>query len=1132
MSFYRWVVQHPVAVWMVTIAVFVFGLVSWAQLPLNLMPDIAYPTLTVRTEYAGAAPEEVEAQVSRPVEEALSTVEGLVEIESRSRAGISDVVLEFDWDTSMSAASQDVRERMQTTFLPEGAGRPLILRYDPSLDPILRIALSQAPCDAEGDAVADAAGPAKGDAPVGDDATKGAGAGAAEVCRPLGLLGLREYAEQSLKRKLEALDGVAAVVVRGGLERIVRVEPREDWLAARGVTLAQLSQALGSENVNVAGGLVREGENEYLIRTLNEFSSLDEVRDLQIVRADGVRVPIGDVATVSDGSADREVVARLDGEEAVELEVYKEADANIVTVARAVKAAVGKEEAAGVAAEVLDDQASFIEASLDNLVHDGALGGLLAILVTFVFLRNWATTAIISTAIPISLVCTFAVMYLGGVSLNLMSLGGLALGVSMVIDSGTVVLENIQNHLDAGKARMDAAVEGTAEVAMAVLASVLTSMAVFLPIVFVEGIAGQIFGDLALAVVFSLAASLVVALLFIPMLAAHRVEVPAPPARARDIPASRLRDAVDELRAKRRWWAWPWALGRFVLRLGMTLFGTAVAVSSAWMARLALIVVWAVARGLNRVSIRIADAFLVGYGWAEAHFARWLDRALRRPGAVLAVGVSTLGLAYALFQDVGAQLIPEVHQGRFTVEAALPVGTPLAKTDAVIAEVEKELRGLDGIASLYTVVGTERRADAKPDEGENTARILVQMTPGGDLSAREDALMDTIRARLDTFPRLETRFRRPALFSFRTPVEVVLFGNELGTLRQAADAGLAAMETVPGLTDVRASLTQGYPEVRVRYDRERLGALGLGVGEVAQAVRAKVQGEEATRLGQGERRVDLLVRLDERDRASIADLGALNVNPKLWPPIRLDSVATLEEGEGPSEIRRIDQRRAVVLSANLAGFDLGGTGDAVAAALGRAQLPAGVEMEVAGQKREMERSIDSLKLALALAVFLVYVIMASTFESVRDPFVILFSVPLALVGVAAGLWATGTPVSVVVFIGLIVLAGIVVANAIVLVDAANQLREKGRSVDEAIREAAALRLRPILITALNSVLGLAPLALGFGEGAEMQRPMATTIVFGLASSTFLTLVVVPVVYRLVTGRRAAADVPAGDVAPG
>jgi HAE1 family hydrophobic/amphiphilic exporter-1 len=1092
-SFYAWIVEHPVAVWMVTIAACVFGLVSYAQLPLNLMPDISYPTLTVRTEYAGAAPEEVEAQISRPLEEALSTVEGLVEIESRSRAGIADVVLEFDWDTPMNGASQDVRERLQTTFLPDGAGRPLILRYDPSLDPILRVAIS----------------------------------GSTD------LLTLRDFAERELKRDLEAIDGVAAVTVRGGLERLVLVEPREDWLAARGVTLTQLTSLLAAENVNVAGGIVREGENEYLIRTLNEFSTLDEVRALAVVRGDGVRVPVGEIAVVSEGSADPEVVAHMDGTVAVELEVFKEADANIVTVARTVKAAIeGTELPTGFATRVLDDQARFIESSLANLFKDGVLGGILAVLITFVFLRDWGTTAIISTAIPISLLCTFAVMYLGGTSLNLMSLGGLALGVSMVIDSGTVVLESIQNHRDAGKSKKQAAIDGTTEVATAVFASVLTGMAVFFPIVFVEGIAGQIFGDLALTVVFSLAASLVVALVFIPMLASREIVVEAPPVRALDIPSSGPRVALATLRERRAWWAWPWAVGRFVLHALFSALGIVFAVLSAWSVRLGFASVAAVFGLFNRVSLWFADAFLAVYARVETWFARWLGGALRRPALVLFFGAASFVVGLALFGQVGAELVPTVHQGRFTIEAALPVGTPLAKTVATIDQVEREIRGLDGIESLYTVVGTERRADSKPDEGENTARLLIEMTPGGDLEVREAALMAALRERLDTFPRLETRFRRPALFSFRTPIEVVLHGHDLDTLRAASAAGLGALEQVEGLTDLRSSLTRGYPEVRVRYDRARLDSLGLGVGSVAQAVRAKVQGERATRLSRGERRVDLLVRIDESDRDSISALGAINVNPALVPMIRLDAVASVEEGEGPSEIRRIDQQRAVVLSANLAGFDLGGAGEAVESALRGTTLPHGVEFEIGGQNRELERSMGSLQLALGLAVFLVYVIMASTFESIRDPLVILFSVPLALVGVSAGLWLTATPVSVVVFIGLIVLAGIVVANAIVLVDAANRLRDEGRSVQEAIQEAAAVRLRPILITALNSVIGLLPLAVGFGEGAEIQRPLAITVIFGLASSTFLTLVVIPVVYRMMTGRRAnEARVPAVQATP-
>ncbi len=1121
MSFYRWVVQHPVAVSMLTLAALVFGLVGYAQLPLDLMPDLGYPTLTVRTTLAGAAPEEIEDQVSRPVEEALSTVEGLAGIESRSRAGVSDVVLEFAWGTPMSAASQDVRERLQTTGLPDGAARPLILRYDPSLEPILRVAVA----------------PAEGAA--------------------TDLVALREVAERTLKRKLEAVDGVAAVSVRGGLERRVRVEPREDWLAARGVRLEELSATLSAENVNVAGGIVREGEHEVLVRTLNELQDLDEVRDLEIRRADGTRVRVGDVAEVTRGTADREVVARLDGAEAVELEVYKEGDARIVDVARAVKDVVravstqggtGNGDAAAASGSatfegdagggggaplrnaspaasgassqgfrlvVLDDQARFIEDALDGLYRDAFLGGVLAVLVTFVFLRDWKATAIISTAIPVCLVVTFAVMYVGGISLNLMSLGGLALGVSMVIDSATVVLENIRTRVEAGQSREDAAVEGTAEVATAVFASVLTGIAVFLPIGFVEGVAGQVFGDLAMTVVFSLATSLVVALVLVPMLAAREGSVvEAEVARARDLPASSLGDAARSLRARWSWrkpWAWPWELARFVVHQVAVFAAVTTTVASAVVVRGVWRAVRWTARRLDRVSLWCADRFLEGYARVESVFGVGLARVLKRPGLVVTIGVGSLLLAAVLFGRVGAELLPDVRQGRFVVDLALPVGTPLTRTDAVAQAIEGQLRGEPDVASVYVVAGAERRADARPDEGEHTARVLVQLREGTP-APREDAVAARARALAAAWPQLDARVRRPALFSFRTPLEVIVRGHDLGQLRAASDQVQGALREVPGLVDVESSLQRGYPEVRLRYDRARLAALGLSVGDVASTVRGRVQGLTPTRLAEGERRVDVSVRLHPDDRSSLGDLAGLNVNPRPWPVVRLDSVATLEEGEGPSEVRRIDQERAVVVSAGLSGFDLAGASAAVEARLAREDLP-GVTWEVAGQKRELARGVRSLAFAFALAVFLVYVIMASTFESLVDPLVILVSVPLAAVGVAFGLWVTDTPVGVTAGIGIIVLAGVVVANAIVLVDAIQRLRAEGRPLDAAVQEAAAQRLRPILITALNSVIGLVPLAVATGEGAEMQRPMAVTIIFGLASSTFLTLIVVPVVYR-------------------
>ena len=1133
-GFFGLVVDRPVAVLMLFVAAAVFGVVSYSQLPLNLMPDISYPTLTVRTEFPGAAPEEVEGQVSRPIEEALSTVDGLVEIESRSRAESSDVVLEFDWDTDMDGAAQDIRERLQTTWLGEGVERPLILRYDPSLDPILRIAVS--------------VDPSAGDIPEGEAA----------------LFLLRDIAERELKPDLEAMDGVAAVRVRGGLTRQIRVALREDWMAARGVSLSQVRSTLLAENVNLAGGKIMEGETEYLIRTLNELRSVQEVEDLEVLRGDGTRVRIGELAQVREVAQDREVISHLDGREAVELEVFKEADANIVSVARRVKerllggeqvelppgldpeivamltqSSLSDELPEGVALAVLDDQAAFVEAAVNNLRSTAAIGGVFAVVVLFFFLWDLRATAIIATAIPISIICTFAALYLGGVSLNLMSLGGLALGGGMLVDNAVVVLESIQVQKEAGASPRAAAVRGAAEVAAAVTASTLTTLAVFFPIGFVEGIGGQVFGDLATAVVFSLLASLVVALVFVPMLAARRLHIPQIEGGIRALAAPFLFGSVAELRAS---WAWdrqrplrllalPYQLLRFCLRLPMELGALALIVPLAVTARISAVIAAGLLPPIRRWMDRAAARFGGGYRGLADRYPEILRGAMARPGQVIGWAAVGFALALAATGLVGKELIPQVHQGRFTVETALPVGTPLAKNRAVLAEVERYLSAHDEVESVYAAIGSERRADARADEGEHSARLLVQLTEGGDLEARQEEVVAEIRRRLAAIPNLDVRVTTPALFSFRTPVEVILSGPDLGLLRGLSDEALWRLGRVGGLADISTSLARGYPEVRVRYDRRLIERYGLSTSQVAGMVRDKVQGVEAGKLASGERRVDLVLRLREPDRSTVGDLQQININPALDPPIPLSAVAQLSEGEGPSEIRRVDQQRAAVITANVEGFDLASSGAAIQAALAGMDWPPGYSFEVAGQTREMERSLSSLGFALALAIFLVYVIMASTFESLLHPLVILVSLPLAVVGVVLTLLLTGTSLSVVVVIGMIVLAGVVVNNAIVLVDYINRLRGRGVERLSAIRQAGAARLRPILITTTTTVLGLAPLALGLGEGAEIQQPLALTVIAGLLSSTLLTLVVIPVVYQVFTGFTEGAAAPAGEGAP-
>lgn len=1141
-SVFSAVVTHPVAVTMVFLAAMVFGWVSYQRLPIELMPDIAYPTVTVRTTYEGAAPQEVESQISRPIEESLATLDGLVSIESRSRAGGSDVILGFDWGTDMGAATQAIRENLQIAWLPTEADRPLILRYDPSLDPFLRLALA---------VDTDAA-----DAPEGEAA----------------LYLLREIGDNEVKRALEAIEGVAAVRAQGGLEKEIRIEVREDWMAARSITLDQVRAALQSENVNIAGGSILEGDVEYLIRTLNEYSTLSELESLRIRRTDGVLVPLTDVAILTEGHKERQVVSRLDGGEAVELEVFKEADANVVDVAWRVrellegdgmpaefggKPGLTKTMPPGVTLTVLDNQAEFIESAVTNLRDTAALGGFFAVGVLFLFLRDFRATAIIGLAIPMSVIIGFAPLYLQEISLNLMSLGGLALGVGMLVDNAVVVLESIQRYREEGFDREQSAVKGTADVAAAVTASTLTTVAVFAPISFVEGVAGELFGDLSLAVVSSLMASLAVALFAVPMLAArdpyawlqtsahssaallNRQEgqslgtwigalLGGASRRIFDDPVAELKESVAWSQEKVwRLAALPWSLSRFALHVSVR--GTMVC-TSLGLAVVAKLVLWLGSKllaPLGRFAMWVADRFNARYDRFARRYEGTLGRVLSRPGLVL----STAGLLFvgslAGTGLLGSELIPELHQGRFTAELALPVGTPLPRTARVVSDAEQIAAEHPEVALVYSTVGVDQRADARSDEGEHTARLRIRLTPGGDLAEREARVMEELRVQLSEIDGLAVKMARPALFSTRTPVEVVLFGWELDRLRDAGDIVVDELTEVSGLRDVRSSLVRGHPEVRIEYDRARLHRLGLDAATVAAQVRDKVQGVEATQIQQTEQRIPLRVQLIERDRGTIEELGSINVNPQLMPVIPLSSVADLVEDVGPSEIRRVDQQRAVVVSANLEGFDLGSAVGGIDAAMMRANLPDGIVWNVAGQSREMQQSLGSLQFALGLAVFLVYVIMASTFENIVHPFVILFSVPLAIVGAVFGLAVAGSPISVVVLIGAIVLAGVVVNNAIVLVDTINRQRSEGLERDAAIRKAAAMRLRPILITTATTVLGLFPLALGFGSGAEMQSPLAVTVIGGLLSSTLLTLGVIPVVYRVMN--RTPSPDPAPDL---
>jgi HAE1 family hydrophobic/amphiphilic exporter-1 len=1120
---------RPVAILMVFVAAVVFGYFSYGRLPVTLMPELTYPTLTVRTEYPGAAPEEVENDISRPIEESIGVVGGLRRISSISRADVSDVVLEFAWDTEMSEATQDVLERLDLVLLPDEAARPLILHYDPSLDPVLELSLSGEGARFEGEA---------------------------------GLRRLRRLAELQVKRALEPIKGVAAVRVRGGLEEEIHVLLEEEQLRRTGLSIQRVIDRLAQENINVAGGTIQEARTEYLVRTLNEYGDVTEIADTVVASFDGRDIRVRDLGEVERAHKEREILTRTDGGESVQIEIFKEADANIVALAHRVKTAVGEvdapsddsaEEAAGDEADegeddedgddlvvagagglasrlqdqegailqVVADRSLFIESSIKEVRNTAILGGLLAIFVLYLFLRNFKTTLIIAVSIPISLLVAFAPLNLLGVSLNIMSLGGLALGIGMLVDSSIVVLESIHRCREEGDELQPAAVRGTVEVRSAVLASTLTSIAVFLPMVFVEGVAGQAFGDLGLAVVVSLLAAAAVALFFIPMLASRAGLSLGEASTPRRLELKRFHAwgaFLEALRGIRRVWlktlAFPYLLLRLVIGLVLEAVGKVVLLSVLAVlaiAHLATVAGGKILKAVLWVPARITDALMAVLGKS---YPAVLRRALAHPVLVIAVVALCLAGSWQIVRGLDSELLPEVHQGEFTVEVALPVGTPLDATESVLSPIERAiLKEKAHIRSLILTVGYDSETSDRSDEGEHTARFKVLLEPSRGAAALETEVTARLRERFEGIPDLTARITRPVLFSSRTPIEVEIHGDDLRRLRDYADRAEEVLAGVPQLADVQSTLESGAPEVQIVYDRDRLARYGLNIGEVARLVRDKVKGFEATRLNKKDRRVPIVVRLAMDDRETIDDVKGIIVNPGGEPPIPLSAVAEVVVGEGPSEVRRVDGRRVAVVRANIASGSLGSAAAGIRSALDRkVEWPPGMTYFLSGQQEEWDRSRGSLWLALGLSVFLVYVIMAAQFESLVHPLVIMFTIPLAFIGSVVALKVLGVSLSVVAVSLKNMLAGNVVNNAIVLVDYVNTLRRRGVARDEAIVTGCGVRLRPILMTTATTVLGLTPMALGLGDGAELRTPMAITVISGLISSTLLTLLVIPTLY--------------------
>jgi HAE1 family hydrophobic/amphiphilic exporter-1 len=1013
MKIVKFSINRPVSISMFTVAAIVFGFISYSKLSMNLLPKISYPTLTIKTQYPGTAPSEIENIISKPIEETCGVVDNVVRISSVSRAELSEVTVEFAWHTNMDFATLKLREKLDLLRLPVGSAKPVILRYDPNQDPIMKLGLT------------------------GDT----------------DLAYIRYVAEKEVTQALESIEGVAACSISGGLEDEIHIDINEQKLSLLNIPITTVANRLTQENVNLSAGILKQKDSQYLVRTVNQFKTVGEIEDIIIEKRGDVQITLGNVADVYRGYKERKVISRINGRECIEAAIYRAADANTVSVANAVAERLKTVRQNILKPRKMDymvitNQSKFIKNTIQEVKQTAVIGGILAVLVLLYFLKNFRSTLIIGAAIPISVIITFFLMYSSNISLNIISLGGLALGIGMLVDNSIVVLEAIQRYKENGVDPYNAALQGTSEVAGAVTASTLTTVAVFFPIVFVEGIAGQLFKDMALTVTYSLLASLLVSLTLVPMLN-----------------ASMRRENSRE-----------------------------------WLSR-GLKVIF---KPLDKIYDKVQDAY-----------RKSQDASFARRKIIIAAVIALFVISIFMIRFMGQELIPVISQGEFLINVEFQPGTSLKENTAIISDISETLKKYNEIDSIYELIGKGSRGGISfQEERENLSEFTIRLKPGV-LGKREDRVMDRVRAGLEQFPTANIKVYKPRLFSFKAPLEVVISGNDLEAIKQVSDDLLEKLRGIDGIIDLKSSMEEGYPEIQILFNRAFLASQDMTINAVGTQIRDKIEGEVATRFIESDREVDIRVRLSEESRDRVDKISRIYVRNGLGVMVPLKALADIQIKEGPAEIRRIIQQKSAVITGNLSGISLDDAKQKVMATAATINKPADTSIYLAGQSMEQDVAFSSMIFAIFLAVFLVYLVMASQFESFKKPLIIMFTIPLGIIGVVIIGLISGMSINVIVLIGLIILSGIIVNNAIVLVDYIGKLQKQGMAKIEAIKTAAQVRWRPILMTSITTVLGLTPMALDYKEGFEIRIPLALTLIGGLIFGTFLTLVFIPLVYSTV-----------------
>jgi HAE1 family hydrophobic/amphiphilic exporter-1 len=1086
MKIVRFSIDRPVTTMMFYVAIVLLGFVSLRQLSVDLLPNISYPRLSVMTQYPGVAPEEIETLITAPLEAAVSRVPGLRRVESNSKEGVSFMTLEFAWGTDMDFTMLHTREALDNArdILPEGAENPTIIPLDPQSKPILVLAISG----------------------------------------QSNLLDLKEFAEELVKPRLEQVDGIGSAEITGGIEREIQVEINAQLLALYGLSVDDVAARIDAFNRNLQGGTIRKGMFKYAIRVVGEFESLKEIGEINLktTKDKGV-VRLKDIAQVKDAVKERQGITRLDRKESIGLLVRKDAGANTVKVTRLAKAVIDqiRKENPKVQIFIVSEQAGYIESVIKAVSDEIIQGAILVFLVVLVFLQEWKSPLIINLVIPVSIIATFNLLYFGNITLNIMSLGGLALGVGMLDDCADVISENIFRHRSLGKSPAEAAYIGTKEVGGAVAATALTTVVVFLPIIYVHGVAGQLFKDAALTITFSLLASLVVSLTLLPMLQARKLRFGSidfkPGPGLSGAPGSRAAS-----RAKLRFLLYPLkGLQRLLYKFLKWIYLALDFIISFVMQLLALVFRYLALpfKPVLKFVFRIFNFFYVPF---VARYRGWLVWSLDHKIKIVAASLIFFGATFFLGALLPRENMPPIKATSFELRLKTPVDYSLEQTADIVSSLEQYLKTIKHVKVTFSQIGIVSGMESLgTGVSLNSAKIYVEV----EAPAQLEPTLDNLRRRLGDFPdvsysvaREESTLTEFLAFS-SAEIGLKVQGYDLNKLKEISEELVGRLKGVKGIVDLNTNIGEGKPEFRIKIRKDALGKYAnLSPSVISDFLVSAVRGRIATQFNEMEKKYDILVRLEDSSRATIESLlnGQLPHQGALIP---LRDLVTVEPARGPQEIRRENHQREILVTANLHEAKLSQVVPVINEQIKQIRLPDGYRIAFGGEQEEMSKSFKSLVLALLLAVVLTYMIMAAQFESLLHPFLVMLTLPMGAAGAFVSLFIGGQTINVMSIIGMVVLVGLVVDDAIVEIDYINQLRRSGKSLRESVVEGCMTRLRAILMASLDTVAGLIPMALGLERGSELLKPLGIVVAGGLLFSTFLTLVQIPVVYEWVEKRK-------------